>query len=195
MKTPTTTLIINEPDKAPPRSGVVVRSLPAAITLATGILLFGPAPVIERLGLAGLLRTRRELVGAVCVMAFSVLMVTQILPLGLRSLVGTLRRRVEFRRGTRRLRDLSRSEKNLLNQFLARNRMTLMLDGKSGATRALLHDGIIDRAAEMDESETALAFTLRPWVREYLRINVELVENERTTGSARVTDIRSGQPI
>jgi Super-infection exclusion protein B len=199
MKAPTTTLVISEPNKergkAPGSSGAVMRSLPAALTLATGILLFSPVPVVERLGLAGLLRLRRDLVGAVCVMALSVLVVAQLLPLGFWTLVGTLRRRAEFRRVTRRLRDLSRSERNLLNQFLARDRPMLILDVKSGATRALLGEGIIDRAAELDESETSLAFTLRPWVREYLRVNVELVENERTMGSARVTDIRSGQPI
>jgi hypothetical protein len=201
MKTPTTTLVISEPQTAAgktPRFGdVVVRSLPGAITLATGIVLFGPASLVERLGLATLLRERRDLVGAVCVMALSVLIVAQALPLGVMTLVRTLRRRIELRRGIRRLAELSRSEKNLLSLFLSRNRATLMLDVKSGATQALQRDGIIDRAAELDgteqEMQGGLAFTLRPWVRDYLRVNVHLVENERTTGSGRVTDIRSRQ--
>lgn len=165
--------------------------MPGAITFATGIVLFGPASLVERLGWTDLLSTRRDLIGAVCVMAFSVLVVAQLLPLGFFAVVRAVRRRVELRKGTRRLRELSRSEKNLLNQFLARGQKMLILDMNSGATRALHRDGIIDRAAEMDESETSLAFTLRPWVREYLRDNVHLVENERATGSGRVTDIRS----
>lgn len=199
MKTPTTTLVISEPQaagKAPRFGDVVVRSLPAAITLATGIVLFGPASLVERLGLATLVRERRDLVGAVCVMALSVLIVAQALPLGVMTLVRTLRRRIELRKGTRRLAELSRSEKNLLNLFLSRNRATLMLDPKSAATQALQRDRIIDRAAELDESQeidAGLAFTLRPWIRDYLRVNVHLVENERPTGSGRVTDIRSRQ--
>jgi hypothetical protein len=191
MKTPTTTLVIEEPKRTVGLSGVVVRSMPAAITLATGIVLFGPASLVERLGWAELVRVRRDLIGAVCVMAFSVLVVTQLLPLGFTALVGGVRRRVQVRKGTRRLRELNRSEKNLLNQFLARGQKMLILDMNSAATRALHRDGIIDRAAELDESETSLAFTLRPWAREYLRDNVHLIENERTTGSGRVTDIRS----
>jgi hypothetical protein len=199
MKTPTTTLVISEPQAAGKASrfgDVVVRSLPAAITLATGIVLFGPAWLVERLGLATLLRERRDLVGAVCVMALSVLIVAQALPLGVMTLVRKVRRRVELRKGVRRLAELSRSEKNLLNLFLSRNRATLMLDPKSAATQALQRDRIIDRAAELDESQevdAGLAFTLRPWIREYLRVNVHLVENERPTGSGRVTDIRSRQ--
>jgi len=157
--------------------------------------LFGPTALVERLGLGGLMSTRRDLVGAVCVMAFSVLLVTQLVPLGLVSLVRTVRRRVEFRKGTRRLRDLARSEKNLLNQFLARNRQMLVLDVESTATRALQRDGIIDRVKEMEDGETGLGFTLRPWARAYLRDNVHLVENERSSGLARVTDIRTRQEI
>jgi hypothetical protein len=196
MKTPTTQ-IIAEPRKDIGYAGVVGRSLPAALTLATGILLFGPASLVGRLGLAGLMSARRDLVGAVCVMAFSVLVVTQLLPLGVGALVRRLRHRVEFRKGTRRLRDLSRSEKNLLNQFLARNRQMLVLDVESTATRSLQRDGIIDRVKDMEEGETGLGFTLRPWARAYLRDNVHLVENERTSGSgpARVTDIRTRQEI
>ena len=191
MKTPTTTLVIGAPERTVGISGVVVRSLPAAITLATGIVLFGPASLVQRLGWAELVHTRRDLIGAVCVMAFSVLVVAQLLPLGFLAVVGAVRRRIQFRKGTRRLAELSRSEKNLLNQFLARGQKMLILDMNSSATRGLHRDGIIDRAAELDESETSLAFTLRPWAREYLRDNVHLVENDRATGSGRVTDIRS----
>jgi hypothetical protein len=165
------------------------------LTLATGVLLFGPASLIDRLGLSGLMRARRDLVGAVCVMAASVLLVTQLLPLGFMALVRRVRGRVELRKGTQRLRDLSRSEKNLLNQFLARNRQMLVLDVESTATRALQRDGIIDRATDREDGETGLGFTLRPWARAYLRDNVHLVENERASGPARVTDIRTRQEI
>lgn len=171
--------------------------MPAALTLAAGILLFGPASLIERLGFAALMRTRRDLVGAVCVMAFSVLVVNQLLPMGVRALVRGIRRRAELRKGTRRLRDLNRSERNLLNQFLTRNRMALVLDAASGATRALQRDGIIDRADDPDgeQDEAGLTFTLRPWAREYLRDNVHLLENDRGSGPARVTDIRTRQNL
>lgn len=164
---------------------LAARTAVAAIAVASGTLLFGPLWLITRMGLRELVTTHRESIGLGCLASTATLLVTQVFPWGIRVVLGHLKEWSDFRKGKKRLHDLTRSEKNILNQYVSRDTSTLVLDGKSGATMALQRDGIICRTSELEntseETSIGLIFTIVPWAWNYLRTNRRVLEGPETS--------------
>lgn len=156
---------------------------PAVIAVATGTVLFGPAALLSRLGLLDLLNRYRPVIGVICLLSAAILLVAQLAPLLLKAGRRGLRTWWWQRKGRTHLHDLTRSEKNLLKQYVSRATGTLVLDPSTSATSALLVAGVICRATELDDKALGLAFNIQPWALSYLRNNPQLLETSEVSSA------------
>jgi hypothetical protein len=152
--------------------------VPAALALSAGALVFAPGTLIGRVGLLDFAVAHRSLLGAITLTS-SAILVGLLIPLGFRG----VKRALWSRKARRRLRALTRSERNLLNQYLTRKTAILVLDGGSGATSSLLAAGIIRRMIEPRDPALGSGFAIAPWAFAYLRENRHLLENAEVSNA------------
>ena len=171
------------------RARLAARSVVAAIAVASGILLLGPPWLIARMGLQEVVSARRELIGLGCLAATAALLVTQVLPWSIALVTRRLEQWSDFKKGKKRLHDLTRSEKNILKQYLARESRTLVLDGRSSATVALQRTEVITRTGDLEDTLTGMTFTISPWAWNYLRTNRHILETSESSPT-RLSDWR-----
>jgi Super-infection exclusion protein B len=161
----------------PDGAKIAARFSPAIVALISGTLLFGPAALLARLGLGATVENHRQPIGTACLVSMATLLIAQVLPWTFGALGPRWRQSSQRRKGKQRLSDLTRSEKNILNQYISRDTRTLMLDGKSGTTAALQHAGIIYQAEDLNETAAGLAFHIQPWAWRHLQNNRHVLEN------------------
>lgn len=181
--------------KSSPRSSnaltALARLAPAVVVVSTAIVLLAPAALLVRLGLREAVDGHRAAIGLTAVISAATLLVAQVFPWIFLAVRKEILRWWQQRRGKRRLHELTRSEKNLLKQYLTRETRTLVLDPSSSATSALLLDEIIYRAAELDDKALGLAFNIQPWVWSFLKDRRSLLETSEVS-SARIRTTGSG---
>lgn len=185
-------MVTTPSQKTPSLVKTGLRFVPATLGLAAVALLFGPSHFVARLGLSSLLERYRAPLG-LCALVCLAALVAQLVPFAFGLVRRWLMERWGRRRGRKRLRALTRSERNLLKQYLSRQTYTLVLDVSSGATSALLLAGIIHRSVELDDGSLGLAFNIQPWALTYLRDNRHLLETSEITG-ARVLQMPAAMP-
>ena len=168
---------------APASRWMVARFLPAVVALASGIPLFGPAALVARLGLSDIVNRRRTGIGLTFLISVVIFLVAQVLPWGFMALRRQASAWWQQRQGRKRLHELTRSEKNLLKQYVTRETRTLVLDPSSSATSALLMAGIIHRAVELDDKALGLAFNIESWALAYLKSNRQLLETSEVSSA------------
>lgn len=164
-----------------PGTLTAARFVPPVLALVTAIPLFGPSALVSRLGLLELVSRYRAALGITCLVSGVVVLVAQVLPAGFAALRRQLTERWRQRNGRKRLQELTRSEKNLLKQYVTRETRTLVLDPSSSATSALLLSGIISRAVELDDKALGLAFNIESWAWVYLKSNRQLLETSEVS--------------
>jgi Super-infection exclusion protein B len=160
---------------------LMVASAAGTIAIASAALLFGLPRLLPRFGLDGLVTTYRQVIGLSCLVSTTTLLVTQVLPWTARVTIRHLKARLDLRKGRKRLQVLTRSEKNILNQYVSRQTRVLVLDSRSGATAALQKAGVISRTSESEDPWTGQNFTIAPWAWNYVRTNSGVL---RQTGNS-----------
>jgi hypothetical protein len=150
---------------------LVVASAAGTIAIASGALLFGLPRLLPRFGLDGLVTAYREIIGLCCLVSTTTLLVTYVLPWTARVTMRQLKGSSNLRKGQKRLQVLTRSEKNILNQYVSRQTRVLVLDSRSGATAALQKAGVISRTGASEDPWTGQTFTIAPWAWNYMRVN------------------------
>jgi hypothetical protein len=90
-------------------------------------------------------------------------------------LKGRLNGWVIVHRGKKRLRDLTRTEKEILKDYLEQDSMTQAFDCRNGSVIALENEHILYRASEISLEDLNFPFNLQPWARQYLRQHPELL--------------------
>ena len=154
---------------------LVVASAAGTIAVASGALLSGLPRLAPRLGLQGVVEAYREVIGLCCLVSLATLLVTQVLPWMARVATRHLRAWSDLRKGRKRLRSLTRSEKNILNQYISRQTRVLVLDSRSGATVALQKAGVISRQGASVDPWTGQTFSISPWALNYVSTNRSLL--------------------
>ena len=71
---------------------------------------------------------------------------------------------------------LSPDEKYILVRYIGNNTQTLKLRPDDGDVMALMRMGLIYQASHIGEYPT-LTFNITPWVKDYLVMHIELLEN------------------
>lgn len=151
-----------------------VRTL-AGLTLATGLLLFGPETFISRMGLAGFLEDYRTWIGLTFLVSASTVLVAITGPLW--SVAGSeLRQRWVAFRHRGHLKRLTPGEKEVLRGYLEADTRTRHFWLGEGNVRELEAHGILRRASNVGSSGAGFPFNVQPWAWDYLQKHPELLE-------------------
>jgi hypothetical protein len=78
-------------------------------------------------------------------------------------------------RGKRRLKDLTRAEKEILKGYIKGDTMTQTFACTDGAVLALEYEHIIYRASELSQGFTDFPFNIQPWAGQHLKRNPRLL--------------------
>lgn len=169
---------------------LAVGSAAAAVAVASGALVLGLPRLGPRIGIGRFVGANRAFMGWCFLISATALLIVQVLPWALPLATSRLMARAALRRGKKHLRRLTRSEKNILNQYVSRRARTLVLDSRSNATVALQNAGVIKRAADTEDPWTGLPFTITPWAWNYVRTHGELLHHPDSSLS-RLSDWRA----
>ena len=77
-------------------------------------------------------------------------------------------------RGKKRLKDLTKVEKEILRCYIEKDTMTQTFFCTDGAVLALEYAHIIYRASSLSQGHTNFPFNIQPWARQHLNRNPEL---------------------
>jgi len=78
-------------------------------------------------------------------------------------------------RGKRRLKDLTKAEKEILRGYIQGDTMTQTFDCTDGDVLALEHEHIIYRASVLSQGFTDFPYNIQQWAQQHLKRNPELL--------------------
>lgn len=150
-----------------------------ALSLGTGLLLFGPMSILERLGLLKFLAEYRPRLGTVFIAATTIWVSHGLAQVGNVGLAW-LKEKNAIRIRRSELKDLSPQERAILRQFIDGNTKTIALDIRSGVHAALESRHVIYRAATVSRHDMYFDYNIQPWAWDYLRRHPEVLEGPTT---------------
>jgi len=146
-----------------------------AISLGTGLLLFGPMSVLERLGLFKFLAEYRAWLGTVFIAATTIWVSHGLAQVGNVGLAW-LKEKNAIRIRRSELKDLSPQERAILRKFIDGNTKTIALNIRSGVHAALELRQVIYRASTVSSYDTYFDYNIQPWAWDYLRGHQKVIE-------------------
>ena len=148
----------------------------SAVSIASGLLLFLPERVIELLFMSNFRTEYGFVIGAVFIIASSILAV-----LVMKSLYGIIKKKYDVfilkRTQTKFLIKLSEDKVQLINVFLQRKNHTVMLPMQDGLVIELRHYDVITPAGQthaVSMLDPQINYFLQPWVIERIKESKEL---------------------
>lgn len=149
--------------QAPPVAGVV-----------TGVLIFGPAWLLQRLGLADFVAANRGWIGFAFLVSIALVMF-HVLAAGWARLAAAYAHMTAVSRGKRRLHDLTPEEKTILRRYVSGNTRTVKLPLSSGIASGLISAQIIYTSASIGDMLHGFAHNIQPWAWRYLKKHPSLL--------------------
>ena len=147
-----------------------------AISLGTGLLLFGPMSILERLGLFKFLAEYRAWLGTIFIAATTIWVSHGLAQVGNVGLAW-LKEKNAIRICRSELKDLSPQERAILRQFINGNTKTVTLNISSGVHAALELRQVIYRASTVSANYTYFDYNIQPWAWDYLRSHPKVLED------------------
>ncbi len=150
------------------------------VSVAIGVLLFGPENLLQQIGLLSVVEQYRSYLGAVFLVSFVGLLASTAVSLQ-GWVFGALRAKQARKAREARLLKLTSDEKRYLARYLKNDTKTQKFDFTDGTAQGLAHAGIIYRATDMSDSNiwgTYFAYNMQPWAWEYLNANTHLLDPE-----------------
>lgn len=89
---------------------------------------------------------------------------------------GRLNGQIIVHRGKKKLKNLTKAEKEILNKYIQNDTMTQTFDCTDGTVLALEYEHIIYRASIISQGFTDFPYNIQPWVRYYLLKNPSLLK-------------------
>lgn len=146
-----------------------------AIFIVLTILLFSPEKYIIKLGIVDIVESYRKYIG----MAFLVDMIfilVHILEYGINKLRARWIYYHLVKKGKRKVRNLTKSEKKILRGFIENESKTSCLPMNNGNVTALSNAHIIYVSSQMSVSHLNFPYNLNEWAWEYLNKNKHLLD-------------------
>lgn len=110
------------------------------------------------------------------VLLFCVSLLISHLLFGLSSVFkGRLNGWIIVHRGKKRLKNLTKAEKEILRDYIKGDTMTQAFECTDGAVLALEYEHIIYRASVLSQEFTDFPFNIQPWARQHLQRNPGLI--------------------
>ena len=144
------------------------------ISLFTGIALFASPQLLDTLGMSDVVEKYRPYIGFVFLL-FSVLLVSSGLVAVLEFAAHEFLDRLLMRQRRRRLRRLTKPEKEVLRGYINDGTRTRYLRISDGVVGGLVAEGILYRSTTLSKSGDYFAYNIQPWAWEYLNSHPGLV--------------------
>jgi len=140
----------------------------AALAVAAGVLLFGPATLIAALGVTEFLASYRMWVGVVFLVALLIVLARFFERAG-RRIARWWRTRRSLKRWKERLENLSPAEATVLAGYIHGKTRTLYFLPTDGVIGGLEAEHIIFRASNMGDMINGFAYNIQPWALKHLK--------------------------
>jgi hypothetical protein len=151
------------------------------VAVAAGVLLFGPASLLGKLGVSSVVVTYRGWIGVVFLVSASILAVRAVL--GVWHTIGGWILEIRLGRAQRRrLERLTPAEKQILRGYFQKNTRSQSLDIMDGVVKELEAIGIIGRTSSVGVS-MHFAYNIQPWAWDYLKSHLELLADDKVVSS------------
>lgn len=146
-----------------------------ALFLVLVILLFSPKDFMIKIGIVTLVNSYRTYIGLAFLLVM-LLIFTHISDYILKILRSRYIYSSLVRKGKKRLRNLTDSEKEILRRFIEKGTKSVYLSMNNGNVASLCEDKIIYRSCGVSRSYLDFAYNLNEWAWEYLNKNKWLLD-------------------
>ncbi len=146
-----------------------------AISVIGALLLFGPNTFIIRLGLDVFIKDYRKFIGIIF-LAVNILLLAHFFDAGYFYYQIKIKNYIRLIKGKEKLHNLTPQEKKVLIVYINQNTMSQYLDLNSGSTFDLEKEQIIFRSSCFSHDDTFFDYNIKPWARDYLKENPDLIK-------------------
>lgn len=159
-------------------------SIMAALSLASGILLFSPVSIIEKLFMLEFREQNGFAIGIVFIVSISILTINLIYSIW-KSIQSARARKHFYSTAEERLRNLTSYQKAIIYLLYIQHNRTFDLPLHDGAINELESNLMIGKATNQymvnDLNNAKFPYLLQPWVSNKLKGNADLLEDFRVT--------------
>jgi Super-infection exclusion protein B len=145
-----------------------------AVLIATLLLSFLPESILDRLGLHDVVNTYRMYIGIALIASVSLLLVHLIL-VAWSPIAERFETRQLNRVGSRKLKELTREEKDFLKFYIIQGKTSVIAPITSGIAQGLVANGIIFRSSQLS-SGMNFPYNLQPYIRRILTEHPSLLD-------------------
>ncbi len=153
------------------------------IAIASGVLVFSPSNLIEKIGLENLVKNYRMWIGGVFLISLTLTIIETLIWI-LNKITKSMRKRNTLNIRMQRLHNLSADEREILRYYFYYNTRSQILNCLDGTVRELEFYRIIYRAGNIapvmlnsnfDNIESPMPYNIQPWAWDYLNQNLNLL--------------------
>ena len=142
-----------------------------ALSIVSGIVLYGPNSISEGLGLDLFLNDYRKFVGVFFLLTVFLLFA---------HIIGFLKIKYEKHTNSKKLKkrlfELTVIEKKILSKYIDNNTRTEYFNFTDGVILGLVHEHVLYRTSNISDNPPVFPFNIQPWAWDYLRKHPELLK-------------------